>query len=894
MQNHKGGYNSIQQPVSQELIEEHLQHKLTLACYPVVGDKCILGCIDIDYDKSVEFTDEAQKECSKLASDLAGVLEDIGIRRQQVYGESSGRRGIHMWIFFDAPVLASQVRSVLKHCIDQLKKEIKLPEHFDIEYFPKQDQVPEEGLGNCIKVPFGIHQVTKKPTYLYDYNGNRLDAENLHLNTIGTGQWQRILRTVRIVPEAANLPVIEKDITQLFNKCEFIKEWYNKPDKIPYNTWLGIGTIFYQFGDEGKQAWRDMSERDRNGWDEKAFEKKIIELERLHPYSCRKLGCTKNCQVGSPLRHLQNPYIKVDTPVPETTELVPLDQIRHMYEEAYKSILDDYTNSVSLINAFPGLGKTYILATSIKQSEYSATWMAPTHEQAIQVMEIWGEEAVHLKSRQLMCEEGELKCPHLDEIDTAYKNGLPARAMYCTEMTCEEYETCAYLNNFARAKSARLVVVMHQHSIYGTTEMLDNEILVIDENPAPCLRKTVCVRKIDLDYSRIIAQFIQNDRLKNNILSALQSIENTGKLPEDLDLKMGRDELRKLKSNVAFASKIVNNYGDARWILDDISYLLNKGETLIKQKKQYWYSRQSWLPTDRPVFVLDATLKLEGLRMLLPDHNVLTVPVTHQAPQQCEVTHVYGATYGISSLVNKARKIIMPAAKQLIASIERMFGRDIGIIASKDLVKTAGLENKFEKVGWFGNTRGLNKFNDCEVLIVLGFWMKPIDVMVKEAYEQHGILKFDEEKIIKQCIDDFKTKRYVSLTALDGTEYQARVYKFTDPYVDNYFQYTITAELSQAIGRARIHIPTDVPKQVWIITNVMPTHVQATHAISKNELVTDLRVFENIALIKKAIECGADATSPKSIKETLIKRGHKISLSTVKRHYKKIDTDKAV
>ncbi|MDD4802629.1 MAG: hypothetical protein PHF24_06795 [Syntrophomonas sp.] len=424
-------YLTVRQAVTPDLIEDHLAGRITLACYPLLGNKCRLGCIDIDYYREFEFTEQEETLARNVSRQMVSVLDNMGIRQEQIYGEWSGRRGIHLWLFFREPVLAAVVRQILNHAV----KQIDLPSDFIIEIYPKQDDA-NNGLGNAIKVPFGVHRRTGNRTFLEDIQGNHLDPENLHLITIDCGQLNRIARRIHIAAPAHNTPVLTGSVDLLMQRCQLLVNYYNNPHGINYNTWLGIGTNLYPLGEEGIECWRNLSQRDAIGWDEDIFNAKLKELDPLKPYSCTKIGCTNNCRVGNPIRHLQQPYLITKKQTQATEYTVPLEVVRQIHHDGIASILSDYTPTVYLDNGFPGLGKTQDVATQIFESKYSATWIAPNHNQAQQVMNIWTREAVHLKSRKQMVLDHELECPHLDHIEQAYLKGLPARYMYCNETCC--------------------------------------------------------------------------------------------------------------------------------------------------------------------------------------------------------------------------------------------------------------------------------------------------------------------------------------------------------------------------------------------------------------------------------------------------------------------------
>jgi hypothetical protein len=81
--------------------------------------------------------------------------------------EESGRKGWHIWLFFDHPHLAGDVKAWLRSV------DWPVP---GMETFPKQAAVREGGYGNLVKLPLGKHQVTGKfSKFLTHFGAESLD-----------------------------------------------------------------------------------------------------------------------------------------------------------------------------------------------------------------------------------------------------------------------------------------------------------------------------------------------------------------------------------------------------------------------------------------------------------------------------------------------------------------------------------------------------------------------------------------------------------------------------------------------------------------------------------------------------------------------------------------------
>src|SRR5207244_4702870 len=95
------------------------------------------------------------------------------------------RRGAHLWIFFEKPLLARHCRIYIYNLARRLKVPVKgragLAE--GIEVFPRQDELAPEEFGNAIRGPLGIHRGAGKRYWFYgaDY---KIEAQLAYLERL--------------------------------------------------------------------------------------------------------------------------------------------------------------------------------------------------------------------------------------------------------------------------------------------------------------------------------------------------------------------------------------------------------------------------------------------------------------------------------------------------------------------------------------------------------------------------------------------------------------------------------------------------------------------------------------------------------------------------------------
>lgn len=875
-------YSNIKRPVSDEDIKQHLEGRATIACYPAKNNLCKFAVIDVDVNKDIEFTEEIKELAKKDAGDLAKELCSIGIKREQIYFEFSGRRGFHLWLYFDQPLTTERVHEFL----DLIRKKIT-PADSSIsrDIFPTQ---AKSVIGNCIKVPFGIHKMTMKKTLLIDCNGKAIDPSNDRLNKISAVEFHRAY--IKIVK---NQDANDNSMVRLINKCPLIHDCIDNPSKLNYETWMGIGSILAQLNEEGLKEWQDLSKRDYEKYNEKDFRSKIGEIQNMKPWGCKKLCGKQNCGVKNPLALLNRgraraiAKARTDYVQPELI-YQSMDDYRLAHKNEIDSLLTENPSAFILDRMELGCGKTHELATQLKNQERSVAWFAPNHVQSEQVINIFADEVVHLKSREQMVKDGELICAFSDKINRAIEKSLPASDLYCfNENQCGKGRECPYFIKYEEARQSKRVVLMHPHLKFETLQDLDKDIIVFDENPIAMFKSKIIIKPIDIQFSKNIVNKLKSEH-KISINAALINLEKQ----ENIQLTLSKEDLKAISKKLKLImQRRVDS--DGRWLLGDLLYLSANPDCEIKKHgDNIVYLKSAWLPADKPVWILDATQRKNNLKLILPDKDIREIGApTEKLKQYAEVTQVIGGVYYKSTLMynyNKDKEI-SESGKRIVKAIKALVGdSNVTVLGPKDFVELPEVKEAFNKTGYFGNTRGLNKYKDDEVIVIVGLWMQPINVMVEEANKQHGILKSDLSLETEIAIKDLQNKEYISTTAMNGDTYDVRKIKFTDPYVQNYFDYSVLAEFKQAIGRARIYLATEKHRRLIIISDLFLDDIHPDKVIRIDDIVEDPRKVKSHNKIKELKKHAENPNSPKILFETAKHLGVKISLPTIKRHYKDI------
>ncbi|WP_052507300.1 CRISPR-associated primase-polymerase type A1 [Desulfonatronovibrio magnus] len=168
------GYMPVRKPISQQDILEHLKGRKTYGIYLLRADSTIMtAVIDMDLNKHFRTGDIKNNDKFNIKREKDYIMSRLKEMSAQNTGvpplcEFSGGKGYHFWFFFEEPVASSMARKTIIAMTSALNRDCQ---YFNLEVFPKQDQLQGKGLGNLVKLPLGIHRVSGKPSYFLGGNG---------------------------------------------------------------------------------------------------------------------------------------------------------------------------------------------------------------------------------------------------------------------------------------------------------------------------------------------------------------------------------------------------------------------------------------------------------------------------------------------------------------------------------------------------------------------------------------------------------------------------------------------------------------------------------------------------------------------------------------------------
>jgi hypothetical protein len=142
--------------LSCEKVLQHLNGQITIGIYPINPEtqRSKWVAIDADYGNALE--DLLKLQWELLRNGVEAALE-------------KSRRGGHLWIFAEQPLLARDCRVYIYNLATRLKVPVKggagLAE--GIEVFPRQDELGDAQFGNALRGPLGVHRAVGRRFWFY-------------------------------------------------------------------------------------------------------------------------------------------------------------------------------------------------------------------------------------------------------------------------------------------------------------------------------------------------------------------------------------------------------------------------------------------------------------------------------------------------------------------------------------------------------------------------------------------------------------------------------------------------------------------------------------------------------------------------------------------------------
>lgn len=146
-----GRYHKVEKELTDAALRRHLEHKITLGCYNTLDNHVRYALLDVDGHEGKDIIPDeiVRKRVSKLIT----TLKELGF--PFTLAESSPG-SYHIAVLFDPITTTEKAYDFIRW----VARSAELP---NIEVFPKQRGVSEDGYGNLVRLPFGTHRKKQVP-----------------------------------------------------------------------------------------------------------------------------------------------------------------------------------------------------------------------------------------------------------------------------------------------------------------------------------------------------------------------------------------------------------------------------------------------------------------------------------------------------------------------------------------------------------------------------------------------------------------------------------------------------------------------------------------------------------------------------------------------------------
>jgi hypothetical protein len=229
-------------PLPSATVRRHLEGEITIGLYAINPrtQRCKWVAIDADYSNALDDLLKLQWELRQDGVEAA--LE-------------KSRRGGHLWILAQKPLLARDCRLYIYNLAQRLRVPVKGASLADgIEVFPKQDVVRANEFGNAMRAPLGVHRGAGRRYWFYgaDYTLEAQIAYLSRLKRIAAEELAAFVAGLKMPEELAPKPTISLPPADP-NRREFrILEHVKVRTKKGRNYWTQCPSCAQHGGDRSK------------------------------------------------------------------------------------------------------------------------------------------------------------------------------------------------------------------------------------------------------------------------------------------------------------------------------------------------------------------------------------------------------------------------------------------------------------------------------------------------------------------------------------------------------------------------------------------------------------------------------------------------------------------
>lgn len=170
----KQGYTPVHEPFTPQVARRHLLGDFTVGIYAIRRDDTVRWIVlDVDIApaelkrvRDGRALEQLRRTTHRVALQLVDVCAAEGL---EPILEDSGNKGRHLWLLLAEPAPAAAAKRAGERLLESAGR---LDPAVRVEVFPRQARVSrEDGLGNLVKLPLGIHRVSGRRCHLLRPDG---------------------------------------------------------------------------------------------------------------------------------------------------------------------------------------------------------------------------------------------------------------------------------------------------------------------------------------------------------------------------------------------------------------------------------------------------------------------------------------------------------------------------------------------------------------------------------------------------------------------------------------------------------------------------------------------------------------------------------------------------
>jgi len=486
-----------------------------------------------------------------------------------------------------------------------------------------------------------------------------------------------------------------------------------------------------------------------------------------------------------------------------------------------------------------------------------------------------------IQGRTYQSEDGTPLCRKYKAAKRLGESGVSTYKSLCRNDAgeqCEYFEDCAYLAQFKTATQVRIYTHAHLPLKRGLLDKELPDFAIIDES---FWKEMIDEKTTSLEN---ISYYINSSKLANCINNALKKNKP---LLKYLRLKYGDDlenainkaiksisrhypDIQPNESEEQITSALTPEYKKSRIIElllqqllaelnlpqdrdDSITVRYNGKKVIIAHRKTM--TRFTTKQDDEgginhvPVLCADANFCKDIVKLFLPGIKSKTIHVKRKAV----VTQIHSNTgaksryipYGNVSTDSKIATNCnkhLEDVQQVINNLDTQHSKLLvvtykALLKPKDGQPMLTIPNGCESIH-FGGLRGIDTFNDCDAIVVIGRNQPPVHAVESIA----ACLWWDSDdelKLTGECHQEVRGYRLVN-----GTKKGVKVMCCEDNRAQMVMEQLRECESLQAVDRVRL-MHNDVKKSVYLMSN-LPLDIDVDHLIKWKHMVSEGSRIEQI------------------------------------------------